>query len=170
VRAFDREAAGDHLDRLYRAAWAMCGHREDAEDLVQETYSRVLARPRMLRGDDDLRYLMRALRNTHRSRLRTAARRPAESAAEWTEPADPRPLAQPEHALEVSALFAAIAELPADFRDAVAAVDVAGLSYAEAARALRVREATLTTRVHRGRQRLAGALAAGGEPAVGTAR
>ena len=39
----ERDALGDHLDRLYRAAWALCGSREDAEDLVQETYTRVLS-------------------------------------------------------------------------------------------------------------------------------
>ena len=35
------------------------------------------------------------------------------------------------------------------------AVDVAGLSYAEAARALRTKEATITSRVHRGRAQVA---------------
>jgi RNA polymerase sigma-70 factor, ECF subfamily len=50
----DPARLGDHLDRLYRAAWALCGSREDAEDLVQETYARVLSRPRLLRNEDDL--------------------------------------------------------------------------------------------------------------------
>ena len=63
-RPLDPARIGDHLDRLYRAAWALCGSREDAEDLVQETYARVLGRPRLLRKDDDLGYLLRALRNT----------------------------------------------------------------------------------------------------------
>ena len=40
----------------------------------------------------------------------------------------------------------------------VVAIDVVGLSYREAARALRVREATITTRLHRARQRVADAL------------
>jgi RNA polymerase sigma-70 factor (ECF subfamily) len=57
-------ALGDHVDRLYRAAWALCGSREDAEDLVQETFAKVLAKPRFLRNDDDLGYLLRVLRNT----------------------------------------------------------------------------------------------------------
>src|SRR3954451_7069339 len=43
----DPARIGDHVDRLYRAAWALCGSREDAEDLVQETYARVLGRPRL---------------------------------------------------------------------------------------------------------------------------
>jgi RNA polymerase sigma-70 factor (ECF subfamily) len=45
------------------------------------------------------------------------------------------------------------------FRDVLVAVDVVGLSYREAAGALRVREATVTTRLHRARQRLARQLA-----------
>src|SRR5436189_4326332 len=56
-RQLDPTRLGDHLDRLYRAAWALCGSREDAEDLVQETYARVLSRPRLLRREDDLGYL-----------------------------------------------------------------------------------------------------------------
>ena len=74
-RPLDPERLGDHLDRLYRAAWALSGPREDAEDLVQETYARVLARPRLLRNEDDLGYLLRALRNTflNQKRRRGAA-------------------------------------------------------------------------------------------------
>ena len=67
---------------------------------------------------------------------------------------------RPELAFEVVELFAAIAELPDDQRDAVAAVDVAGLSYAEAATTLRCKQATLTTRLHRARLQLATVLAA----------
>jgi RNA polymerase sigma-70 factor (ECF subfamily) len=51
-----------------------------------------------------------------------------------------------------------IAELPDPFREALVAIDVVGLSYSEAARALRVREATVTTRLHRARKRVAQAL------------
>ena len=58
-------ALGDHIDRLYRAAWAITGAREDAEDLVQETFERVLRRPREIaREEDTLPYLLGVLRNT----------------------------------------------------------------------------------------------------------
>src|SRR4051812_47998499 len=77
-RRLDPHAAGDHVDRLYRAAWALTGDPHDAEDLVQETYARVLARPRFLRHDDDLGYLLRALRNQHVSRFRRSGARPDE--------------------------------------------------------------------------------------------
>jgi RNA polymerase sigma-70 factor (ECF subfamily) len=61
----------------------------------------------------------------------------------------------PEARLQAGELYAAIATLPDDFRDALVAIDVVGLSYREAARALHVREATITTRLYRARQRLA---------------
>src|ERR1700730_15614383 len=63
-----------HTDRLYRAAWALCGSRQDAEDLVQETFVNVLRRPRFLRDGNEIGYLMRALRNTYANRRRTAER------------------------------------------------------------------------------------------------
>ena len=155
-RRLDPQTLGDHVDRLYRAAWALCGTREDAEDLVQDTYAKVLSRPRFLRNDDDLGYLLRVLRNTHISRHRTAQRRPQTSPMpEDREPVDPSRATQPEAALETGEVFAVIAALPPDFRDALVAVDVAGLSYAEAARALGTREATITSRLHRARARVA---------------
>jgi RNA polymerase sigma-70 factor (ECF subfamily) len=144
---------------MYRAAWALCGRREDAEDLVQETFARVLARPRMVQGEDEAYYLMRALRNTFYTSRRTASRRPLTGAVlEDVIAADPRPTSRPERAIEVQELYATIALLPEDFRLALVAVDVLGLSYREAARALRVREATITTRLFRARRQVARAL------------
>jgi RNA polymerase sigma-70 factor, ECF subfamily len=160
VRRLDPESLGQHLDSLYRAAWALCGSREDAEDLVQETCARVLARPRLLRGDDERAYLLRVLRNTFYTSHRTASRRPQTMPIEDDLPArEPRTAAQPVAALEIAELYAAIGELPRDFRLALVAVDIIGLSYREAARALDTREATITTRVYRARQRLARRLA-----------
>jgi RNA polymerase sigma-70 factor, ECF subfamily len=159
ARRLDPNHLGDHIDRLYRAAWALCGSREDAEDLVQETYARVLQKPRMLRSEEDLGYLLRVLRNTYFSRLRAAARRPrADPLPEELDRMEDRTATAPEAALEAVELYARIAELPDSFREALVAIDVVGLSYREAARALRVREATVTTRLYRARQRLARAL------------
>jgi len=154
-RTLDPARLGDHLDRLYRAAWALCGSREDAEDLVQETYARVLARPRVLRREDDLAYLLRALRNTFLNQRRSAGRRlrPDPLPETLDVVADPHAL-QPEAALEAGELYGAIAALPGDFRDVIVAVDVTGLSYKEAARALRVREGTIMSRLYRARQQV----------------
>jgi RNA polymerase sigma-70 factor (ECF subfamily) len=157
MRTLDPQSLTQHVDRLYRAAWALCGSREDAEDLVQETFARVLSRPRVLQGDDELYYLMRVLRNTFLTSLRTASRRPVKGAVieEDVVAADPRPTNRPEQAYEVQEVYATIAELPENFRLALVAVDVLGLSYKEASRALRVREATLTTRLFRARKQVA---------------
>jgi len=128
-RELDPEAVGDHLDRLYRAAWALCGSREDAEDLVQETYARVLSRSRLLRERDDLGYLLRTLRNTFLDQMRQRGRRPVAAAValEEIELVDTREDLRPEHAVEMHELFSVIAALPPDFRDVLVAVDVAGL-------------------------------------------
>jgi len=155
----DPERLGDHLDRLYRAAWALCGSREDAEDLVQETYARVLRRPRMLRRDEDLAYLLRVLRNTYLNARRDASRRPRPAPLPDDAPfAEPRSTVQPDAAAEAAELFAAIAALPDDFRDVLVAVDVVGLSYGEAARAFKAKEATITSRLYRARERVAKAV------------
>jgi RNA polymerase sigma-70 factor, ECF subfamily len=155
MRTLDPQSLTKHVDRLYRAAWALCGSREDAEDLVQETFARVLSRPRVVHGDEDLYYLMRVLRNTFLTSRRTAGRRPVTVATlEDVAAADPKPMGQPEQALEMQEVYATIAGLPEDFRLALVAVDVLGLSYREASRALHVREATITTRLFRARKQV----------------
>jgi RNA polymerase sigma-70 factor (ECF subfamily) len=161
-RTLDPARLGDHIDRLYRAAWALCGSREDAEDLVQDTYAHVLARPRLLRNEDDLGYLLRALRNTFLNEMRTRSRRlrPAPLPDELELIADTQAL-QPDAALEVGEVYAAIGALPDDYRDVLVAVDVAGLSYKEASRALRIREGTVMSRLYRARQQVVRQLAAG---------
>jgi RNA polymerase sigma-70 factor (ECF subfamily) len=166
-RRLDPQRLGDHLDRLYRAARALTGSREAAEDLVQDTYARVLARPRFLRRDDDLGYLLQTLRNTYFSTRRTSASRPSTEPLHMAvEPADERSAWRPELAAETNLVYAAIAELSDDFREVLAAVDIAGLSYREAARALQVREATVTTRLFRARKQVAERLRSG-EPLDG---
>ncbi len=153
----DPQVLGDHLDRLFRAAWALCGSREDAEDLVQETFAKILARPRIVRGDDDLGYLLRVLRNTFISSRRTASRRPVGAGVtpEELELPERSAATQPEAATVTREVFGVIADLPDDFRDAIVAIDVAGLSYSEAARALGVREGTVTSRLYRARAQVA---------------
>src|SRR4051812_23084317 len=151
----DPDALVRHLDTLHRAAWALCGSREEAEDLVQELCARVLAKPRRLKGDDELSYLVRALRNTFLTTRRAASRRPrADVDLDLVAAADPRA----EHVAETREVFTAIAALPAEFRLALVAVDIAGLSYAEAADVLDTREATIASRLFRARERVAQAL------------
>jgi RNA polymerase sigma-70 factor (ECF subfamily) len=154
-RRLDPDRVAELLPRLYRAARAWTRSREEAEDLVQETAARVLARPRVLRNQDELGYLLRALRNTLISQGRAEARRPATVPLLEEASASARSSDDPAEAAEIRQVYAAIAELPDEFRDALIAVDVAGLSYGDAARALRLREATLASRLFRARDRVA---------------
>jgi RNA polymerase sigma-70 factor (ECF subfamily) len=146
----DPAGLADHIDALYRAAWALCGSRHDAEDLVQTTFARVLQRPRMIRNSDDRGYLLRALRNTYSSRYRKLASQPQVQSLREDDT-----LAAAEPTTTSRELMEAIATAPTRYRDAVIAVDVLGLSYREAARSLRTREDTIASRLFRGRQHIA---------------
>jgi RNA polymerase sigma-70 factor, ECF subfamily len=156
-RVLDATRLATHLDRLYRAALGLTGSPADADDLVQDACVRVLAKPRLLSGDDDLGYLLRVLRNTFISQRRAAARRPATAMP----PADLERFetrgADPELAVEARELYGRIAELPDHQRDALVAVDLLGLSYKEAAANLDVPAGTIMSRLFRARQALAAA-------------
>jgi RNA polymerase sigma-70 factor (ECF subfamily) len=148
------------VDRLYRAAWSMSGSRHDAGRLLQETLARAQQGPRKLRSANDLPYFLSVLRDSVVSRRHATSRR-AQTTNELktTGPfADPS-VAPPGARTDAGDVYRTIAALPADFRDAVAAVDVMGLSYREAASALGVREATMTTSLYRGRLQIARVLA-----------
>ncbi len=155
-RPLDPQKLGDHLDRLFRAAWALTGTREDAEDLVQETYERVLRRPRFLRRENELGYLYRALHHTYFNARRTASRRPQVGAQlDDIQAASSRADVQPEQAAETNLVLAAVAALPQAMREVLVAVDVLGLSYAEAGKALGVHENTVPSRLARARLKVA---------------
>jgi RNA polymerase sigma-70 factor (ECF subfamily) len=169
ARRLDPDQLGRHLDRLFRAAWAMCGNPHDAEDLVQDAVAQVLARPRWLRHGDDLGYLLRVLRNTHVSRIRRSKARPSEVSLDERPETSANPAStDPSTALEVNELFETISALPDPAREVIVAVDVMGLSYRDAAAALGVKEATVTTRLHRARGRVAEALADGEQDVAAT--
>jgi RNA polymerase sigma-70 factor, ECF subfamily len=157
-RRLDPDRLADHVGRLYRAAYGLCGSREAAEDLVQDTFERVLRRPRFIRRDDDLGYLLRVLRNIWVSSGR--ASRPVLVPLDD----DDRALAGADtvsaQVVDAGAVYEALQELTAPLREAVVAVDVVGLSYREAARVLGTREGTIMSRLHRGRRQIVAQLQA----------
>jgi RNA polymerase sigma-70 factor (ECF subfamily) len=159
-RILDPETAADHLSSLYRLAWSLCGSRHLAEELTQETYARVLARPRRLKGND-FHYLARTLRNVLSDHWRAERRRPVPVSDDLlVDELLAGEAADPEAVSRVNEVYAEIGRLPSHLRDVVAAVDVAGLTYAEAAEALRIPNGTVMSRLYRARERLAGVLAA----------
>lgn len=155
LRELDPERLADHLEALYHVARGLCASHEDAEDLVQETFARLLRRPRFLRSDHDHGYLLRALRNTHVMNYHAAMRRPTTVPLQESHGDGQTSRASDFDAHE---LMAAISTAPRPYRDAVLAVDVFGLSYRQAARQLRIGEATIATRLHRGRREVIEAL------------
>ncbi len=159
-RKLDPQRLGDHAARMYRAAYGLCGSREDAEDLVQDTYVRVLRRPRFLRHENDLAYLLQVMRNTWISSAR--ARRVTVVPIDLEESdAIPDPNGDATMAsIESASIYAALSELSLPLREALVAVDVVGLSYKEAARALGTKEGTIMSRLHRGRSQAASRLQA----------
>ena len=161
LRQLDPDQLSSHVARLYRAAYGLCGSRQDAEDLVQDTYEQILRRPRFLRGDQDLAYLLRVLRNTW---IRSARKqRPVATVTDVVEieaVADPRGDTLT-GAIEARVVYDALGRLSPHLREAVVAVDVLGLSYKDAARALRTKEGTIMSRLHRGRGQIASQLEGG---------
>jgi RNA polymerase sigma-70 factor (ECF subfamily) len=156
-RALDAARLATHLDRLYRAALGLCGNPQDAEDLVQDVCVKILAKPRLLTGDDELGYLLSVLRNTFISNCRTSARRPATATAPEDLDRFETTSRDPHAALEARQLYADIAALPEHQRDALVAVDLVGLSYKEASKRLAVPTGTIMSRLFRARQALAAA-------------
>src|SRR3954453_22954714 len=127
ARPLDTARLGDHLDRLYRAACALTGSRATADNLVQETYARVLSRRRMIRNEDDVGYLLRTMRNVFLGQYRTGKRRRTDRTAKRRAPDPTDPEARdrmvrgggPKEAVEHRELLAAIGALPEDFRDVI---------------------------------------------------
>ena len=148
-----RRRLAEHRPRLLRAAYAMCGSRDDAEDLVQETFERVLRRPRFVQRDRDVGvpapgappHVRGARRHGGAAPDRARRRRRSSSGS-------PTRRAGPELAMDAQLAYAAMAELSEPLRATIVAVDVVGLSYKEAARSLRTRTGTIMSRLYRARR------------------
>jgi RNA polymerase sigma-70 factor (ECF subfamily) len=159
-RPLDPEGLASHMERLTRFARHLCGRHGDAEDLVQDTFERVLRRPRVVTGSEAA-YLVQAVRNTHLSRLRSASSRVRTTAMpEDFEAVDHGAEDRPISARRAREVLQAVAALPKGFREAVVLVDVHGYRAGDAARELGIAEGTLHSRLFRGRAQVARACGA----------
>jgi RNA polymerase sigma-70 factor (ECF subfamily) len=158
-------------DQVYQVARRLAGSREEAEDLVQETYARAFRAWRSFEPGTNLRaWLFRILTNLNIDRGRRIQRSPdtqpleendyflynklEESTADQN--VDERRVVE---RLSQNDAVSALADLPHDFRDVVLLVDLADFTYSDAAQILDIPIGTVMSRLHRGRRILKQSLA-----------
>jgi RNA polymerase sigma-70 factor, ECF subfamily len=162
---FEEEALA-LADQVYRVARRMVSSREEAEDLVQDTYARAFRSWQSYTPGTNLRaWLLRILTNLNIDRGRRNQRRPDETpldegdyylANRLAEAAGEEGL-ESDHVVErlsQDSIVNALAAVPHDFRDVVLLVDIGEFSYADAAQILDVPIGTVMSRLHRGRKQL----------------
>jgi RNA polymerase sigma-70 factor (ECF subfamily) len=167
---FEEEAL-ELADQVYRVARRLVGTREEAEDLVQETYARAFRSWRSYTPGTNLRaWLLRILTNLNIDRGRRSQRAPDTQPLEEGDYylANKVAEAQGEAALDQErvverlsqdSIVDALSSLSHDFRDVVVLVDIGDFSYADAAQILDVPIGTVMSRLHRGRRQLKSKLA-----------
>jgi RNA polymerase sigma-70 factor, ECF subfamily len=165
-------------DQVYRVARRLVPTREEAEDLVQDTYARAFRSWRSYTPGTNLRaWLMRILTNLNIDRGRREQRapdvRPMEEGDYFlynrleettTGGADEERIVE---RLSQDGVVHALSEVPHDFRDVIVLVDIGDFSYQEAAQILDIPIGTVMSRLHRGRRILKSELA---ETAAGDER
>lgn len=165
--AFDHYVVPE-IPVLYRVALSLTGQRADAEDLVQDTLIRAHRGIDRFDGAHPRAWLLTILRHTYLNGLRrkSAVLLPDGDTTDAT--FDRLGTSAPSaEEVVVSATFeagvtAALASLPEKHRQVVALVDIKGLSYQDAADALRVPRGTVMSRLHRARARMREQLATDG--------
>jgi len=157
---FEEEAL-ELSDQVYRVARRIAGSREDAEDLVQETYVRAFRNWRSYAPRTNLRaWLLRILTNLNIDRGRRSQRAPDTQSLEESDyflygKLDDQSESDVEKLvgqLSQDSIVDALAAVPHDFRDVVVLVDLSDFSYADAARILDIPIGTVMSRLHRGRR------------------
>jgi RNA polymerase sigma-70 factor (ECF subfamily) len=166
---FEEEALG-LSDQVYRVARGLVGSREEAEDLVQETYIRAFRAWESFTPGTNLRaWLLRILTNLNIDRGRRKQRRPETQPLEEgdyflynkIEEQAGQPLEEEEvvERLSQENVVSALSSVPHDFRDVVVLVDLGDFSYQDAAQILDIPIGTVMSRLHRGRRILKASLA-----------
>jgi RNA polymerase sigma-70 factor (ECF subfamily) len=160
---FEEEAL-DLSDQVYRVARRLVGSREEAEDLMQDTYARAFRSWKQYTPGTNLRaWLLRILTNLNIDRGRRSQRTPDMQPLEEGDyflynqleaaggggPSDEERVVE---RLSQDDVVDALAEVPHDFRDVVVLVDIGDFSYADAAQILDIPIGTVMSRLHRGRR------------------
>src|SRR3954464_904447 len=150
-------------DQVFRVARHLSGSREEAEDLVQETYARAFRSWRSFQPGTNLRaWLLRILTNLNIDRGRRNQRAPQTTPLEANDyylydklaasdgaPSDEERVVE---RLSQDDIVSALSAVPHDFRDAIVLVDIGDFSYQDAAQILDIPIGTVMSRLHRGRR------------------
>ena len=166
VEARDRvrfeEEALQLADQVYRVARRLVHSKEEAEDLMQETYARAFRSWRSYTPGTNLRaWLLRILTNLNIDRGRRQQRAPDTTHLEesdyflYNRLEDDSSDTDEERVLERLSqddIVDALAAVPHDFRDVIVLVDIGEFSYQEAAQILDIPVGTVMSRLHRGRR------------------
>jgi RNA polymerase sigma-70 factor, ECF subfamily len=162
---FEEEAL-ELADQVYRVARRLVGSREEAEDLVQETYARAFRSWRSYTPGTNMRaWLLRILTNLNVDRGRRIQRTPPIQPLEESDYYLANKLAssageaaldqeQVVERLSQDSIVHALADIQPQFRDVVVLVDIGDFSYADAAEILDIPMGTVMSRLHRGRRAL----------------
>jgi RNA polymerase sigma-70 factor (ECF subfamily) len=158
---FEEEAL-ELADQVFRVARGLVNSKEEAEDLVQDTYARAFRSWRSFTPGTNLRaWLLRILTNLNIDRGRRIQRSP-----------DLQPLEESDYflynkleeatgdteeervveRLSQDDIVDALAAVPHDFRDVLVLVDIGDFTYADAAQILDIPIGTVMSRLHRGRR------------------
>jgi RNA polymerase sigma-70 factor (ECF subfamily) len=162
---FEEEAL-ELSDQVYRVARRLVGSREEAEDLVQQTYERAFRSWRQYTPGTNLRaWLLRILTNLNIDRGRRQQRAPQTTSIDneagdyflYNKLESQLPDGNPDEErvlerLSQDSIVDALADVPHDFRDVIVLVDIGEFSYADAAQILDIPIGTVMSRLHRGRR------------------
>jgi RNA polymerase sigma-70 factor, ECF subfamily len=164
ARRFERDAL-PHLRQMYPRALRMTRNPADAEDLVQETFTRAYISFEQFEPGTNLKaWLHRILTNTFIASCRKRRREPAATSAieDWQLAHAAAPVSSGLNAADTEVLAhmpdprvkRALQQLPEDFRITVYLADVEGYTYREIASIMRTPMGTVMSRLHRGRRQL----------------
>jgi len=150
-----------HASAVFRFAWGLCGERSEAEDIVSETFVRLLTKPPRIETRTALAYLLAVARNTHLTLKRRRWREvplPDEICARECDPEG----RLDDHA-RLESVLRALGDVPEGERSALLLRVNHDLSYEEIAAVLETSVCAARVRVHRARLRLASARETGGK-------
>jgi len=150
-------------DQVYRVARYLASSREDADELMQETYARAFRSWRSFTPGTNMRaWLMRILNNLNIDRGRRQQRAPQMQPLEANDyylydrlAEDGDGVSDEDKVVERLSqddIVTALSAVPHDFRDVIVLVDLGDFSYADAAQILDIPVGTVMSRLHRGRR------------------